>query len=359
MLGKKKNLLFVPLSCLLLSSLFVEDKQSTIKPLTMSSFLIDSSSSAAYLPCVEQKFNSNDAYLQSGYLTDFYTTNDQPSAETVITGNGHFGYDYYQHTTNNLSAAAAYVHTANHHHHVHHHTANSLTSSAYHHALTDHTHHPHSHHPHTHHGLVAPHQQHQTHHSHLTSSSSSSPHLPTPPNSEPGSPSNQIQLSHPNNGTILVNHTHLTATGQPASVLAQPSQATTSVSPPTPPTTVSVAYNPNNGHHLTNGTTLHTSLSMHSHAHLNPANHHHHHHNHHHHSHHLMVTDNNSNSMASQENIMQTIKPESRPINGSALTLSQTNTAPIILGTQKYNRRNNPELEKRRIHHCDFQGKQN
>lgn len=249
-----------------------------------------------------------------------------------MAGNGHFGYDYYQHSTNNLSAAA-YVHSN------HHHTANSLTTSAYHHTLSDHHHH-HSHHSH-HHGLVAPHQ-HQTPHSHLTSSSS--PHLPTPPNSEPGSPSNQIQLSHPSNASILVNHTHLTATGQPSS-LAQPQ--TTSVSPPTPPTTVSVAYNPNPGHHLANGTSLHTSLTMHHH--LNPATNHHH----HHHHHHLMVSD----SIASQENMMQTIKSESRAINGSALTLSQTNTAPMILGTQKYNRRNNPELEKRRIHHCDFQGK--
>jgi krueppel-like factor 5 len=28
-------------------------------------------------------------------------------------------------------------------------------------------------------------------------------------------------------------------------------------------------------------------------------------------------------------------------------------TAPVV---PKYNRRNNPELEKRRIHHCDFLG---
>ena len=28
----------------------------------------------------------------------------------------------------------------------------------------------------------------------------------------------------------------------------------------------------------------------------------------------------------------------------------------VVTGTIKYNRRNNPELEKRRIHHCDFPG---
>ena len=28
----------------------------------------------------------------------------------------------------------------------------------------------------------------------------------------------------------------------------------------------------------------------------------------------------------------------------------------MAIGTIKYNRRNNPELEKRRIHHCDFPG---
>ena len=33
----------------------------------------------------------------------------------------------------------------------------------------------------------------------------------------------------------------------------------------------------------------------------------------------------------------------------------KTNTEPLIF-TVKYNRRNNPELEKRRIHHCDFPG---
>lgn len=56
---------------------------------------------------------------------------------------------------------------------------------------------------------------------------------------------------------------------------------------------------------------------------------------------------------------MQAIKMDNqRAHNGNTLTLSQPhNGSPLVLGTQKYNRRNNPELEKRRIHHCDFQGK--
>lgn len=31
-------------------------------------------------------------------------------------------------------------------------------------------------------------------------------------------------------------------------------------------------------------------------------------------------------------------------------------TAVTRIGQVKYNRRNNPELEKRRVHHCDFLG---
>lgn len=34
-----------------------------------------------------------------------------------------------------------------------------------------------------------------------------------------------------------------------------------------------------------------------------------------------------------------------------------TPTSTVTNGSVKYNRRNNPELEKRRIHHCDFPGK--
>ncbi|XP_066496259.1 Krueppel-like factor 5 [Tiliqua scincoides] len=41
------------------------------------------------------------------------------------------------------------------------------------------------------------------------------------------------------------------------------------------------------------------------------------------------------------------------PLANSLGTLSQGH---IILQTPKYNRRNNPELEKRRIHHCDYPG---
>lgn len=48
----------------------------------------------------------------------------------------------------------------------------------------------------------------------------------------------------------------------------------------------------------------------------------------------------------------------------STTTITTTNRSSIILTSSgvktivgKYNRRNNPELEKRRIHHCDFMGK--
>lgn len=40
----------------------------------------------------------------------------------------------------------------------------------------------------------------------------------------------------------------------------------------------------------------------------------------------------------------------------SVLTGGTTTMPTIRMGSQKYNRRNNPELEKRRIHHCDFIG---
>jgi len=40
----------------------------------------------------------------------------------------------------------------------------------------------------------------------------------------------------------------------------------------------------------------------------------------------------------------------------SSVSLNNDTDKPLPNGTIKYNRRNNPELEKRRIHHCDFPG---
>jgi hypothetical protein len=40
--------------------------------------------------------------------------------------------------------------------------------------------------------------------------------------------------------------------------------------------------------------------------------------------------------------------------NHSSIILTSSGVKTIV---GKYNRRNNPELEKRRIHHCDFMGK--
>lgn len=58
-----------------------------------------------------------------------------------------------------------------------------------------------------------------------------------------------------------------------------------------------------------------------------------------------MSVNNNNNSTNHKKNA--TLTP-----NQIILTSSGVKT---IVG--KYNRRNNPELEKRRIHHCDFIGK--
>lgn len=47
--------------------------------------------------------------------------------------------------------------------------------------------------------------------------------------------------------------------------------------------------------------------------------------------------------------------PSSEPGSPGAL-LPRRTPPPPYHHTAKYNRRNNPELEKRRIHHCDFIG---
>lgn len=72
--------------------------------------------------------------------------------------------------------------------------------------------------------------------------------------------------------------------------------------------------------------------------------------------------DNNNNLSSKSENI--NTRSNKIVIKKTSTTTITTNHSSIILTSSgvktivgKYNRRNNPELEKRRIHHCDFMGK--
>lgn len=76
------------------------------------------------------------------------------------------------------------------------------------------------------------------------------------------------------------------------------------------------------------------------------------------------VNDSNNNlSSSKSENTNSNNRSNKIVIKKTSTTTITTNHSSIILTSSgvktivgKYNRRNNPELEKRRIHHCDFLG---
>lgn len=76
------------------------------------------------------------------------------------------------------------------------------------------------------------------------------------------------------------------------------------------------------------------------------------------------VNDSNNNlSNSKSENTNSNNRSNKIVIKKTSTTTITTNHSSIILTSSgvktivgKYNRRNNPELEKRRIHHCDFLG---
>ncbi|XP_074597793.1 uncharacterized protein LOC141852623 [Brevipalpus obovatus] len=143
--------------------------------MVMSSFLMDSSPTAAYSSAAvvaaaavagDTKFSSvsNDSYSHGTYnaISKFYAdaaavASVGPSPVTANNSAAHFGYNHHYHPQHAANLAAAYSHHPNHHHHSHHHHS----------ALTSSYHHPH--HQSTlqnqhHHGLNPHHQT--TNHSH-------------------------------------------------------------------------------------------------------------------------------------------------------------------------------------------------
>ncbi|XP_074597791.1 uncharacterized protein LOC141852621 [Brevipalpus obovatus] len=117
--------------------------------MVMSSFLMDSSPTAAY-SAGDPKFPPSDSYSHGSYISEFYA--DAASAasvgpSSVTTNNAHFGYNHHYHPQH----AVAYSHHPNHHHPA----AAALTASSYHphqslqnqhhHGLTHQPTHPHPH----------------------------------------------------------------------------------------------------------------------------------------------------------------------------------------------------------------------
>lgn len=75
------------------------------------------------------------------------------------------------------------------------------------------------------------------------------------------------------------------------------------------------------------------------------------------------VNDGNNNLSSSKSENANNHNRSNKIIIKKTSTTITTNHSSIILTSSgvktivgKYNRRNNPELEKRRIHHCDFMG---
>lgn len=132
---------------------------------------------------------------------------------------------------------------------------------------------------------------------------------PTPPNSEPGSP-----------GSTHVPHTTSTMTSSSASIMSCTSSSSSSSRPHIPPP----SYGSTCG--IKNSSTSETFRYM-----------------------------NGPPIMTSrQQSTNHTTKLSSGSSNRVRESLSIAGAT--FLPVQKYNRRNNPELEKRRVHHCDFPG---
>lgn len=66
--------------------------------------------------------------------------------------------------------------------------------------------------------------------------------------------------------------------------------------------------------------------------------------------HHISVTINNNYNNINSNDVSSNHHSSN---NNHSLILT---SASVVKAVQRYNRRNNPELEKRRIHHCDFMG---
>lgn len=145
---------------------------------------------------------------------------------------------------------------------------------------------------------------------------------PTPPHSEPGSPPNSNQQPH---AQPQSNNGH----GQhgPMSVLQLQQQSHEAIVRTPPPPYGYANSNPAHYGQQVAPTQTQTTIG----------------HGHPHHPHHP-THQAQQQVLVARPSIQQT-QSHNRTANGQL---------GVMTATQKYNRRNNPELEKRRIHHCDF-----
>uniref|UniRef100_A0A336M7Y2 CSON013126 protein n=1 Tax=Culicoides sonorensis TaxID=179676 RepID=A0A336M7Y2_CULSO len=163
----------------------------------------------------------------------------------------------------------------------------------------------------------------------------------TPPNSDPGSPINGMQTSR---GRSPPPPYHPSQQQGPPS---QPQQHQITQLSHNQLTCTPIPMHTNNGHHPNSGGQLN-----HPHPHSQQQQHHHHHH--HHPSNHPNQPYSNSNTTSTNNGNNNTSNMSQ--VNSSHNTISVLSSATVVKAVQRYNRRNNPELEKRRIHHCDFMG---
>lgn len=136
----------------------------------------------------------------------------------------------------------------------------------------------------------------------------------TPPSSDPGSPNQTLQVSAPGRHSRL-------ETNAIALLPLQNSQRR--ITPPPP-------YNqPNQPHQQAHQSNIHP---------LTAAN----------------IHNGSSSGLLNGNSAPQ----NSRSTNSNASSSGANTSTAVRSLSVRYNRRNNPELEKRRIHHCDFLGKQ-
>uniref|UniRef100_A0A336LYK9 CSON008131 protein n=1 Tax=Culicoides sonorensis TaxID=179676 RepID=A0A336LYK9_CULSO len=162
----------------------------------------------------------------------------------------------------------------------------------------------------------------------------------TPPNSDPGSPINGMQTSR---GRSPPPPYHPSQQQGPPS---QPQHNQITQLSHNQLTCTPIPMHTNNGHHPNGGGQLN-----HPHPHSQQQQHHHH---HHHPSNHPNQPYSNSNTTSTNNGNNNTSNMSQ--VNSSHNAISVLSSATVVKAVQRYNRRNNPELEKRRIHHCDFMG---
>lgn len=169
----------------------------------------------------------------------------------------------------------------------------------------------------------------------------------TPPNSDPGSPINGIQVRIFSTNLIMNSN---------ASLL----QSSNRVRTPPPPYHPSQQLQQHPQQHqitqVSHNQLTCTPLSLHNNSQI--PSHHHHLSSNHQTTNYINTNNQNSNSVSVNGG-----SPVTNPNNNNHHHHNHHQHPTIVLSSavvskavHKYNRRNNPELEKRRIHHCDFMG---